>query len=66
MYVCVCVCMSVCVFPHNLKEYCLAIQVEHMIRENVSLSGVNMYRFLKNVFVAEKKPCKSFLDRLPS
>ena len=53
-------------FPHNLKEYCLAIQVEHMIGGNVGLSGVNMYRFLKNVLVAEKKPCKLFLDCLPS
>ena len=33
-----------------------------MIRKNLNLSGINMYRFLKNVLVAEK----DFSDCSPS
>ena len=52
VYVCVCVC--VCVLPRNLGECFISLLVEPTAGKNVSLSDKQLWRFLKNVFVAEK------------
>ena len=57
--VCVCVCLSVCLLVRNLGEYFVSLLVEPIAGKNVSPSDKQLWRFLKNVLVAEKSSCKA-------
>ena len=63
MCVCVCVCLSVCLsvclLVRNLGEYFVSLLVEPIAGKNVSPSDKKLWRFLKNVLVAEKSSCKA-------
>ena len=59
MSVCVCVCVSVCLLVRNLGEYFVSLLVEPIAGKNVSPSDKQLWRFLKNVLVAEKSSCKA-------
>ena len=59
MCVCVCVCVSVCLLVRNLGEYFVSLLVEPIAGKNVSPSDKQLWRFLKNVLVAEKSSCKA-------
>ena len=63
MCVCVCVsvCLSVCLLVRNLGEYFVSLLVEPIAGKNVSPSDKQLWRFLKNVLVAEKSSCKALL-----
>ena len=50
--------MSVCLLPRNLGEYFVSLLFEPIARKNVSPSDKQLWRFLKNVLVAEKSQCK--------
>ena len=50
-----CVCLLVC----NLGEYFVSLLVEPIAGKNVSPSDKQLWRFLKNVLVAEKSSCKA-------
>ena len=50
-----CVCVCVCLLVRNLGEYI----VEPTAEKNVSPSDKQLWRFLKNVLVAEKSSCKA-------
>ena len=52
--VCVCVCVSVCLLVRNLGECFVSLLVEPIAGKNMSLSDKQLWRFLKNVSVAEK------------
>ena len=56
LFVCVrvCVCVSVCVLPRNLGECFVLLLFEHIAGEDVSPPDKRLWRFLKNVLVAEK------------
>ena len=56
---CVCVCVSVCLLVRNLGEYFVSLLVEPIAGKNVSPSDKQLWRFLKNVLVAEKSQCKA-------
>ena len=53
---CMCVCVSVCVLhvPRNLGECFVSLLFEPIAGKNVSPSDNQLWRFLKNVLVAEK------------
>ena len=58
--VCVCgVCVPVCLLVRNLGEYFVLLLVEPIAGKNVSPSDKQLWRFLKNVLVAEKSQCKA-------
>ena len=57
--VCLCVCLSVCLLVRNLGEYFVSLLVEPIAGKNVSPSDKQLWRFLKNVLVAEKSSCKA-------
>ena len=59
MCVCVCVCVCVCLLVRNLGEYFVSLLVEPIAGKNVSPSDKQLWRFLKNVLVAEKSSCKA-------
>ena len=56
LYVCVCVCVCVCVrvLPCNLGECFVSLLVEPIAGKNMSPSDKQLWRFLKNISVAEK------------
>ena len=54
-----CVCLSVCLLVRNLGEYFVSLLVEPIAGKNVSPSDKQLWRFLKNVLVAEKSSCKA-------
>ena len=56
MCVCVCVCVSVCSFV--ILEIASFLLVEPIAGKNVSPSDKRLWRFSKNVLVAEKSQCK--------
>ena len=51
---CVCVSVSVCVFLRNLGDNFVSLLVEPIAGKNVSPSDKKLWRFSKNVLVAEK------------
>ena len=53
-----CVCVCVCLFFRNLGDSFLSLLVEPIVGKNASPSDKNLWRFLKNVLVAEKLQCK--------
>ena len=52
-------CLSVCLLVRNLGEYFVSLLVEPIAGKNVSPSDKQLWRFLKNVLVAEKSSCKA-------
>ena len=52
--VCVCVCVFVCLLPCNLGECFVSLLVEPIAGKNASPSDKQLWRFLKNISVAEK------------
>ena len=52
-----CVCVCVCLLARNLGEYFVSFLDEPSYRKNVSPSDKQLWRFLKNVSVAEKSQC---------
>ena len=56
---CVCVCVCVFLLVRNLGEYFVSLLVEPIAGKNVSPSDKQLWRFLKNVLVAEKSSCKA-------
>ena len=56
---CVCVCVCVCVFLHNLGDSFILFLVEPIAGKNVSPSNKSLWRFSRNVLVAEKSQCKA-------
>ena len=52
-------CVSVCLLVRNLGEYFVSLLVEPIVGKNVSPSDKKLWRFLKNVLVAEKSSCKA-------
>ena len=59
MCLCLCLCLSVCLLVRNLGEYFVSLLVEPIAGKNVSPSNKQLWRFLKNVLVAEKSSCKA-------
>ena len=57
----VCVCVCVCVFVRNLGDSFISLLVEPIAGKNMSPSDKQLWRFLKNVLVAEKSQCKVIL-----
>ena len=55
----VCLCVCVCLFLRNLGDSFISLLVELIAGKNVSPSVKNLWRFLKNVLVAEKLQCKA-------
>ena len=53
----VCVCVCVCVFLRNLGDSFVSLLVEPIAGKNVS-PDKQLWRFLKNILVAEKSQCK--------
>ena len=53
--------MCVCVSLRNLGDRIVSLFVEPIARKNTSPSDKNLWRFLKNVLVAEKLQCKALL-----
>ena len=53
------VCVCVCVLPRNLGECFVSLLVEPIAGKKVSPSDKQLWRFLKNVLVAEKSQCKA-------
>ena len=51
-------CVSVCLLPRNLGECFVSFIVEPIAGKNVSPSDKQLWRFLKNILVAEKS-CKT-------
>ena len=51
-------CVCVCVLPCNLGERFVLLLVEPIDGKNVSPSDKQVWRFLKNILVAEKSQCK--------
>ena len=51
--------MCVCLLVRNLGEYFVSLLVEPIAGKNVSPSDKQLWRFLKNVLVAEKSLCKA-------
>ena len=51
--------MSLCLLVRNLGEYFVSLLVEPIAGKNVSPSDKKLWRFLKNVLVAEKSSCKA-------
>ena len=51
--------MSVCLLPHNLGECFVSLLFEPTAGKNMSPSDKKLWRFLKNVLVAEKSSCKA-------
>ena len=56
----VCLCVCVCLFLCNLGDSFVSL-LEPTAGKNVSLSDKNLWRFLKNLLVAEKSQCKALL-----
>ena len=56
--ICPCVCVSVGLLPRDLGEYFVSLLFEPIAGKNVSPSDKQLWRFLKNVLVAEKSLCK--------
>ena len=48
-----------CLLVRNLGEYFVSLLVEPIAGKNVSPSDKQLWRFLKNVLVAEKSSCKA-------
>ena len=48
------VCVSVCLLPRNLGECFVSLLVEPIAGNNASPSNKQLWRFLKDVSVAEK------------
>ena len=55
------VCVCVCVFLRNLGDGFVSLLVEPIAGKNASSSDKNLWRFSKNVLVAEKSQCKALL-----
>ena len=53
-----CVCLSVCLLPRNLGECFVSLLFEPIAGKNMSPSNKQLWRFLKNILVAEKSWCK--------
>ena len=51
--------MCVCVFLRNLGDSFVLLLVEPIAGKNASPSDKNLWRFLKNILVAEKSQCKA-------
>ena len=51
--------MCVCLLVRNLAEYFVSLLVEPIAGKKVSPSDKQLWRFLKNVLVAEKSQCKA-------
>ena len=49
-----CVCVCVCVLPHNVGECFVSLLVEPIAGKTMSPSDKQLWRFLKNISVAEK------------
>ena len=52
-------CVSVCLFLRNLGDSFISLLVEPIAGKNVSPSDKQLWRFSKNVLVAEKSQCKA-------
>ena len=52
------ICLCVCVFLRNLGDSFVSLLVEPIAGKNVSPSDKKLWRFSKNVLVAEKSQCK--------
>ena len=52
-------CVCVCLLVRNLGEYFVSLLAEPIAGKNVSPSDKQLWRFLKNVLVAEKSQCKA-------
>ena len=48
-----------CLFLHNLRDSFVSLLVEPIAGKNVSPSDKQLWRFLKNILVAEKSQCKA-------
>ena len=57
----VCAGVCVCLLVRNLGEYFVSLLVEPIAGKNVSPSDKKLWRFLKNILVAEKSSCKALL-----
>ena len=53
--------MCVCLFLRNLGDSFVSLLVEPIAGKNMIPSDISMWRFLKNVLVAEKSQCKDLL-----
>ena len=51
--------MCLCLLVRNLAEYFVSLLIEPIAGKNVSPSDKQLWRFLKNVLVAEKSQCKA-------
>ena len=58
MVIAICLCVSVCLFLRNLGDSFLSLLFEPIAGKNVSPSDKQLWRFSKNVLVAEKSQCK--------
>ena len=54
-------CVCVCLFLRNLGDSFVLLIVEPIPGKNMSPSDKNLWRFLKNILVAEKSQCKALL-----
>ena len=53
--------MCVCVSLRNLGDSYISLLVEPLSGKNVSHSDKKLWRFLKNILIAEKSQCKALL-----